>query len=151
MTRPTQLNYVTCEFGRRGNWAAGYHTGIDYRAAVGTPIFSTRRGKVHHVGWDNSYGNYVVVRSWHKTRFIRHYYCHLSAFRVGRGKRVKAGTVVGLAGETGNAFGPHLHYEERVYPYGYYNHIRPILTAWRPKRKKILNRILRRVGIKPKK
>lgn len=148
MTRPTLLNHVTCAFGVKGGWIAGYHTGIDYRAPVGTEVFATRRGKVHHVGWDNAYGNYVVVQSWHLTKFIRHYYCHLSAFRVHRGERVVGGEVVGLSGNTGNSTGPHLHYEERVSPFGYWNHQRPVLPAWQPKRPKVLARILRRIGVK---
>lgn len=151
MTRPTELNYVTCEFGRKGSWAAGYHTGIDYRAPEGTEIYATRRGKVHHVGWDNSYGNYIVVQSWHYTRFIRHYYCHLSKFKVNRGKRVFAGTILGLSGNTGNSTGPHLHYEERVAPFGYWNHRSPVLPGWQPKRPKVLEKILRRVGVLKKK
>lgn len=147
MTQPTELNYVTCEFGRKGGWIAGYHTGIDYRAPVGTEIYATRRGKVHHVGWDNSYGNYVVIQSWHLGKFIRHYYCHLSKFNVNRGKRVTAGEVVGLSGNTGNSTAPHLHYEERVYPFGYWNHQRPVLPTWKPKNRKWYRKILNKIGV----
>lgn len=150
MTQPTALNFVTCEFGVKGSWIAGYHTGIDYRAAVGTEIFATRRGKVVTVGWDNAYGNYVVVQSWHKTKFIRHYYCHLSKFHVKRGERVYAGTSIGLSGNTGNTTAPHLHYEERVAPYGYWNHQRPVLPAWQPSSPKIRERIRKILGLKRK-
>lgn len=150
MTQPTALNYVTCEFGRKGSWIAGYHTGIDYRAAVGTEIYATRRGRVVIAGWDKSYGNYVVVESWHKTKFIRHYYCHLSKFYVKRGQRIYAGTTIGLSGETGNATGPHLHYEERVAPFGYWNHQRPVLPEWKPA-PKTYKKILRKIGVLKKK
>jgi murein DD-endopeptidase MepM/ murein hydrolase activator NlpD len=151
MTQPTELDYVTCEFGRKGPWMAGYHTGIDYRAAVGTEIFATRRGKVVHSGWGGNgaaYGNHVVVQSWHRFRFIRHMYAHLSHNIVRVGDRVIAGEVVGKSGITGNTKGPHLHYEERVTPYGYWNHIKPVLPDWKPKDKEVVARILKRINRK---
>lgn len=152
MVQPTQLNHVTMGFAVPGkHWAAGRHTGIDYRAPVGTKIHATRRGRVHYTGYNSSYGRYVVIRSWHKNRFIHHYYCHLSKFRVRRGQRVGAGAVVGLSGATGNVTGPHLHYEERIRPFGYWNHQRPVLPQWMPKKKKFRRRALRRLGLWKKK
>lgn len=147
MVQPTKLNYVTCEFGRKGGWIAGYHTGIDYRAPTGTPIHCTRVGAVVYRGWSNSYGNYVIVQSWHHYRYIRHYYCHLSKISVNIGDKLKAGDVIGLAGDTGNATGPHLHYEERVSPYTYWNHQRPVLPEWIPKSKIWYNKVLRKIGV----
>lgn len=151
MTFPTYLNFITCEFGRKGDWAAGYHTGIDYRAPVGTPIHTTRKGLIHHVGWDNAYGNYVVIQSWFRTKFIRHYYCHLSDFNVKRGQKVTAGQVIAFSGNTGNSSGPHLHYEERVTPYGYWNHQRPVLPEWKPSNKKWRKKVLAKIASRKKK
>lgn len=151
MTRPTLLDFVTCEFGRKGSWAAGYHTGIDYRAAVGTEIFATRRGTVEHAGWGGygeAYGHHVIIRSWHKTRYIKHMYAHLSSDKVSVGDKVVAGQTIGLSGETGNVFGAHLHYEERVYPYGYYNHIEPVLPYYRPSDDNVVDKILKRIGVR---
>lgn len=140
MTHPTKLNYVTMPYGVPGNWAAGYHTGIDYRAPVGTSIYATRRGKVVHAGTGGSYGSaygcYVVIQSWHKGRFRQHLYAHLSSAKVKVGQRVRAGDVIGLSGQTGNANGPHLHYEERKSPYTYWYHYKPIMQDWYPKVKK---------------
>lgn len=147
MSNPTLLHYVTCSFGVKGSWAAGYHTGIDYRAAVGTKVHVTRRGKVIHVGYDDAYGNYVIVQSWHKYRFIRHYYCHLSKFSVREGQRLNAGNVVGLSGDTGNTTAPHLHYEERHSPFGYYNHHKPVLVDWWPTTKRGKNKVRARIGL----
>lgn len=150
MTRPTALNYVTCKFGVRGSWTAGYHTGTDYRAPTGTKIHATRKGKVVFAGtggWGAAYGRHVIVQSWHKGRRVRHLYAHLSSVSVSPGKRVHAGDVLGRSGATGNTFGAHLHYEERVRPFGYYNHRRPQLAAWTPKRKSRRRKILRKIGV----
>lgn len=150
MTRPTKLNYVTCPFGYKGSWAAGYHTGIDYRAPIGTPIMATKKGKVVFAGtggWGPAYGKHVILQSWHRGRRVRHMYAHLSGIRVRPGQKVLAGGVVGRSGVTGNVSGPHLHYEERVSPFGYWNHRRPRLTAWQPRLRKRLRRILRRIGV----
>lgn len=154
MTQPTKLNYVTCHFGVRGSWAAGYHTGIDYRAPVGTKVFATKNGRVVHSGWGGlgrAYGNHVVIESKHNGRMVRHLYAHLSKNRVRKGQRVRTGKVIGRSGNTGNSTAPHLHYEERVAPYGYYNHRKPQLPKWKPKRRKILNRVYRALGIRRKK
>ena len=155
MTKPTELNYVTTPYGQKGSWMAGYHTGIDYRAAVGTKIFATRRGVVVYAGsggtYGPAYGNHVVIRSFYKGKLIQHLYAHLSKINVGVGKRVVAGECIGLSGETGNTNGPHLHYEERVYPFNYWSHRRPVLPGWRPKNLRGLKRILRRITPKKKK
>lgn len=138
MVQPVKSVYVTAPFGRPGGWAAGYHTGIDYRAANGTPIYATKSGTVTGVGWYSwgpSYGLHVVIQSFHLGRSIRHGYAHLTRAAVYPGQKVKTGELIGYSGSTGNVTGPHLHYEERVSHYGYYNHIRPVLPDWKPVRK----------------
>ena len=151
MVRPTELNYVTTPYGKPGSWAAGYHTGIDYRAYEGTPIYATRGGKIVHSGYGGTYGaaygNYVVLQTRYRLRRRQVLYAHLSKTSVKVGQKVKAGDKIGLSGETGNAFGAHLHYEERLYPFGYWNHYRPVLPAWQPKNKKRLKKILRKIGV----
>lgn len=155
MTHPTDLNYVTTPFGKSGSWAAGYHTGIDYRAPVGTPIYATRGGVVVHSGsggkYGSAYGNYVVIQSVYQGVLRQHLYAHLSKTKVRRGSVVRAGHLIGLAGETGNTFGSHLHYEERVFPFGYYNHYRPVLVNWFPRNKKWRETILRKISPKKRK
>ena len=126
------------------------HTGTDFRAAVGTNVFSTRRGVVVHAGWGGSYGsaygNYVVVESWHKFRKIQHLYAHLSKTYVTKGERVVAGQRLGKSGETGNTRGPHLHYEERTYPFNYWAYKKPVLLSWWPKSKKVVANIKKRMA-----
>lgn len=92
----------------------GGHTGIDYRANVGTSVVSAKDGTVviaSESGWNGGYGRYVVIT--HGDGMIT-YYAHLSDVRVNPGQRVSQGEVVGLSGNTGRSTGPHLHFELRV-------------------------------------
>lgn len=100
---------VTCEYKRKGNWAAGWHTGIDL---VGEEkIYSSCNGKVIKTGYDKSYGNYIVVKNDTDGRY--HWFCHLSKIIIGIGKKVSKTTVIGIMGSTGNSTGKHLHFEIR--------------------------------------
>ena len=86
------------------------HTGIDIAVPTGTQVKTTMDGKVIHAGWNTQgYGNLVIVEN----GAYRTYYAHLSSIPVSVGDEVKAGTVIGLSGSTGNSTGPHLHYEIR--------------------------------------
>lgn len=135
MVQPVKYVYVTADFGRPGSWAAGYHTGIDYRAAVGTSIYASKRGVVKHSGYGgygSSYGHHVVIESWHNGKRVRHIYAHMSSDAVYPGQKVSTGQFIGRSGNTGWSTGPHLHYEERVSPFGYYNHRKPVLQTYNP-------------------
>src|SRR5688572_6886067 len=115
---------ITTPFGVKGDWAAGYHTGDDYAAPIGTRVEATRGGRVVAAGWNiwgAAYGKQVIV----ETNGIRHLYAHLSRIRVSAGQRVDRGEKLGEVGQTGNTTGPHLHYEERHSPYGYFDHRKP--------------------------
>ena len=86
------------------------HTGIDIAVPTGTQVKTTMDGQVIHAGWNTQgYGNLVIVEN----GAYRTYYAHLSSIPVSVGDEVKAGTVIGLSGSTGNSTGPHLHYEIR--------------------------------------
>jgi murein DD-endopeptidase MepM/ murein hydrolase activator NlpD len=86
------------------------HTGIDIAIPTGTQVKTTMDGQVIHAGWNTQgYGNLVIVEN----GAYRTYYAHLSSIPVSVGDEVKAGTVIGLSGSTGNSTGPHLHYEIR--------------------------------------
>lgn len=135
MSQPVKDVYITMPFGRPGTvWAAGKHTGTDYRAAVGTPIYATRGGTIEHVGWGGygqAYGYHVIQRALTKggqTRKIL--YAHLSGSTHRPGDKVDAGDFIGRSGDTGNTFGPHLHYEERTSPFGYYNYAAPVFPSY---------------------
>lgn len=141
MSYPVKDVYVTMPFGRPGNvWAAGKHTGTDFRAAVGTSVYATRGGTVEHVGWGGygqAYGFHVIIRCRTKLGATRKVlYAHLSGASVHAGEVVSMGERIGASGETGNTFGPHLHYEERTSPYGYYNYAAPVFLSYKKKEPK---------------
>jgi murein DD-endopeptidase MepM/ murein hydrolase activator NlpD len=95
-------------FGPRG---MRFHTGIDYPAPMGTPVVAARDGIVLAVGAVAGYGN--VVELSHE-QGVTTLYAHLSRTLVEPGEHVTRGTVVGLVGRTGDATGPHLHFELRL-------------------------------------
>lgn len=92
-------------------WRA--HRGVDYAAPTGTPIMATADGTIEYSGWQNGYGNLIILK--HRGEYSTAY-GHLSAFKKGIQKAgyVKQGEVIGYVGATGMATGPHLHYELRV-------------------------------------
>lgn len=86
------------------------HEGIDIFAPRGTPVYSATEGIVMRVGTNRLGGQVVWVLG---PGGQRHYYAHLDRFAdLERGARVRAGTVLGYVGNTGNAADtpPHLHY-----------------------------------------
>lgn len=91
-------------FGR----GARRHEGTDLAGAMGTPIYATGDGVVIHAGWENGYGNSIVIQHDFgvKTR-----YGHLSKARVQKGQKVSRGDRIGDMGNSGRSTGTHLHYE----------------------------------------
>jgi lipoprotein NlpD len=94
-------------FGRRDGRP---HQGIDVRAPAGAPVRAAESGRVSFVGRLGAYGNVLVLR--HDGAFST-VYAHLSRHLVRRGERVRRGQIVAEVGATGNATGPHLHFEIR--------------------------------------
>ncbi|MFJ3856049.1 peptidoglycan DD-metalloendopeptidase family protein [Streptomyces sp. NPDC090085] len=103
-------------------WSSGYHTGVDFIAAMGTTVKAVGAGTVVSAGWSGSYGNEVVIR--HADGKYSQY-AHLSQLSVSSGQSVTAGQSIGLSGSTGNSTGPHLHFEIRTGP-SYGSDIDPI-------------------------
>ncbi len=104
---------ITSGFGMRMHPLLGYtrmHKGVDFGAPTGTPIFAAGNGVVVEIGQKNGYGNYVRIK--HNGTYSTAY-AHCSRFAVGlhKGDRVKQGEVIAYVGATGQATGPHLHYE----------------------------------------
>jgi hypothetical protein len=95
-------------FGPRGD---RFHAGIDLVAPAGTPVYAARAGKVTFADWSDGYGFLVVVDHGDGERTL---YAHLSRIDVRRGVLVGSGARLGLVGSTGDATGPHLHFEVRV-------------------------------------
>jgi murein DD-endopeptidase MepM/ murein hydrolase activator NlpD len=109
---PTRNFHVTEMFGVPGPyWASGYHTGIDFATAYGTPVVAVGIGTVVRTGWDGSYGNQIRMQLPNGDQV---WYNHLSSIAVTRGQPVARGQGLGRVGDTGNALGYHLHLEYRV-------------------------------------
>lgn len=84
------------------------HSGIDFTAPVGTPIYATGDGVVIAQGNERGYGNRIMIN--HGYGYVTKY-AHMSKFKVKKGERVKRGDIIGHVGNTGASTGPHLHYE----------------------------------------
>ncbi|MDY0131352.1 MAG: peptidoglycan DD-metalloendopeptidase family protein [Desulforegulaceae bacterium] len=87
------------------------HTGIDYGAPKGTPIFATANGVVIFSGWQNGYGNLVILK--HPNGY-KTYYGHCDSLIAKKGEKINQGQILAKVGETGIATGPHVHYEVRI-------------------------------------
>lgn len=110
---PINAARISSGFGMRKHPILGYsklHTGVDFAAPIGTPVFSAGNGTVVEIGHKGSYGNYIKVK--HNNSYSTAY-AHLSRFKKGlkRGMRVKQGEIIAYVGTTGRSTGPHLHYE----------------------------------------
>ncbi len=103
---------ITSSFaGHAGRMKGRSGGGIDYAIPTGTPVYATHAGKVLAAGRSGSgYGTWVSIDYGRGYRVI---YAHLSRAGVKRGDVVRAGELLGRSGSTGNATGPHLHYELR--------------------------------------
>ena len=99
---------VTSPFGWR--WGR-MHEGIDIGAGYGTPIHAAAGGTVIYCGWEEGYGNFVVLDHGGNLATA---YGHQSSIAVTCGQQVNQGDVIGYVGCTGHCFGPHLHFEVRV-------------------------------------
>lgn len=89
------------------------HNGVDLAAPKGTPIKAAADGRVKFIGRAGGYGELIILKNFgpYSTR-----YAHMLRFADGvhTGSRVRRGQVIGYVGESGEATGPHLHFEIRV-------------------------------------
>ncbi|MBV9287094.1 MAG: M23 family metallopeptidase [Hyphomicrobiales bacterium] len=113
LRKPIAEGEMTSAFGMRYHPILHFvrmHTGIDWAAPIGTPIYAAGNGVVLKAAWDSGYGRRVEIQ--HANGYVTTYN-HLAAFGRGiaEGVRVAQGQVVGYLGESGLATGPHLHYE----------------------------------------
>ncbi|WP_027580417.1 M23 family metallopeptidase [Bradyrhizobium sp. Ai1a-2] len=111
--KPVNNAIMRSGFGGRRHPILGYvkmHTGVDWAAPYGTPIFASGNGVVEKVGWEGGYGKYVRLK--HNNGYETAY-GHMSAFAKGMeaGKRVRQGQIIGFIGSTGMSTGAHVHYE----------------------------------------
>jgi murein DD-endopeptidase MepM/ murein hydrolase activator NlpD len=99
---------VTSPFGMR--WGR-MHEGIDIGIPEGTPIHAAAAGTVIYAGWEEGYGNLVILDNGGNLATA---YAHQSRIAVSVGQQVAQGDVVGYSGCTGHCLGPHLHFEVRI-------------------------------------
>ena len=107
--------WISSEFGKRKNPFSGEmkdHNGIDFAADEGTPVYAVKDGAVYAaIENDGVFGNYIILT--HDLGKMTSVYAHLSKITVDRYQNVKKGDVIGYVGQTGQATGPHLHFEIR--------------------------------------
>jgi murein DD-endopeptidase MepM/ murein hydrolase activator NlpD len=112
---PVDHAWLSSAYGMRinpitGNWK--FHEGIDLAAPEGTPVYACKEGKaVRCMKGDPTYGNCIILQ--HSNGMIS-IYAHLSKILITVGDIIESGEKIGLVGKTGEATGPHLHFEIRI-------------------------------------
>lgn len=108
--------FITQKFGKTVDakrlYTSGTHNGVDFRAAVGTPVKATLEGTITATGDTDqacagaSYGKWVLIKH---PNGLSTLYGHLSLITVKAGETMRTGQMVGYSGKTGYSTGPHLH------------------------------------------
>ena len=110
---PLRAYRVTSSFGIRQDPISGNlsnHQGIDLAAPEGSDVYAAADGVVISLGFDNIYGNYIVIA--HSNGWTS-LYGHLQSFETVLNSNVRSGSLIGKVGSTGQSTGPHLHFELR--------------------------------------
>jgi len=105
---------ISSGFGMRNHPVFGrfiMHAGIDIAAAAGTTIAAAANGRIILAQYAGNCGNMITID--HGGGMATNY-CHLSQIFVGVGQDVVRGQAIGAVGMTGDATGPHLHFEVRI-------------------------------------
>ena len=100
--------YISCHFGEVDAFGNAGHRGTDIPAPEGTPILAAHSGTVLVSGWNDSYGNQVLLDN---GAGLSTRYAHMTKTAVTAGETVTAGQVIGYIGSTGDSTGNHLHFE----------------------------------------
>jgi murein DD-endopeptidase MepM/ murein hydrolase activator NlpD len=111
--KPVSEGIITSPFGDRNHPLLNImrtHTGVDWGAPMGTPIFASGNGEIESIGLEGGYGKYIRIR--HANGYETAY-GHMSAFarNLEEGSHVRQGQVIGYVGSTGLSTGSHVHYE----------------------------------------
>lgn len=111
---PLKILNISSRFGMRNHpvyHKKRFHSGVDYVANYGTPIFAVANATVKFVGWQSGYGNTVILQHDEHRDTV---YAHISKFaEIKPEQDIKQGDVIGYVGKTGVTTGAHLHYEFR--------------------------------------
>ena len=100
--------YISCHFGEVDAFGNAGHRGTDIPAPEGTPILAAHSGTVLVSGWNDSYGNQVLLDN---GAGLSTRYAHMTRTAVTAGEAVTAGQIIGYVGSTGDSTGNHLHFE----------------------------------------
>ena len=100
--------YISCHFGEVDAFGNAGHRGTDIPAPEGTPILAAHSGTILVSGWNDSYGNQVLLDN---GAGLSTRYAHMMQTAVTAGEAVTAGQVIGYVGSTGDSTGNHLHFE----------------------------------------
>lgn len=106
--RPTGAAVISSNYGYR---RSGFHTGVDFALAYGSPVYASDGGTVSFSGWKGGYGYLVIINHGNGKQT---YYAHNSKLLVSAGDKVGKGEQIAKIGSTGNSTGPHCHFEIRV-------------------------------------
>ncbi|UGY92698.1 M23 family metallopeptidase [Streptomyces gobiensis] len=110
---PVERYRLSAGYAERGRHWAHRHSGQDFAVDPGTPVRAAGAGTVTVATCGDGFGNQLLIR--HDNGYYTQY-AHLSLLQARPGQRVRPGEQIGLAGASGNASGPHLHFEVRVTP-----------------------------------
>ena len=109
-----ELTRIASGFGMRIHPIYGIakmHSGLDFTAPQGTPIYATGNGRVTESGFGNGNGNHVIIDHGYGYETV---YMHMVRIKAVVGQRVNRGEVIGWVGSTGASTGPHCHYEVHI-------------------------------------
>ena len=112
---PLASVFITQQFGKTSSsqrlYVSGTHNGVDFKAPIGTPVHAALTGTVMATNLgavpNCQYGKWVLIKHLNGLATL---YAHLSEVSVQQGSTVTTGQVIGFAGNTGYAIGPHLHF-----------------------------------------
>ena len=107
---PVRGARLSSAFGWRNDPFSGvrrFHAAVDLSAPAGTPIRAAMAGRVSSLGFNPTFGNYLILA--HSSGF-QTMYAHLNSFSVRQGEQVNQGVQIGTVGNTGYSTGPHLHF-----------------------------------------
>lgn len=109
-----ELTRIASGFGMRIHPIYGIakmHSGLDFTAPQGTPIYATGNGVVTEATFGNGNGNHVIIDHGYGYETV---YMHMVRIKAVGGQHVKRGEVIGWVGSTGASTGPHCHYEVHI-------------------------------------
>ena len=104
---PVSTRYVTSNYGWRRWPRRAFHKGLDLKAPY-ISVRAAKSGVVTYAGWIGGYGKVIIIKHGNGYKTL---YAHLSRIYTRAGRAVKRGRVIGVSGNTGYSFGPHLHFE----------------------------------------